>query len=40
LIRGFLRSKSAYRDYPGRYADVWNAIAKKWGDPTPDMADA
>ncbi|WP_458316958.1 NAD-dependent epimerase/dehydratase family protein [Mycolicibacterium brisbanense] len=40
LIRGFLRSKSAYKDYPGRYADVWNAIAKKWGDPSPDMADA
>lgn len=40
LIRGFLRSKSAYKDYPGQYADVWNAIAKKWGDPTPDMADA
>ncbi|MUL85122.1 MULTISPECIES: NAD(P)-dependent oxidoreductase [unclassified Mycolicibacterium] len=39
LIRGFLRSKSAYKDYPGQYADVWNAIAKKWGDPGPDQAD-
>ncbi|MCV7065158.1 NAD-dependent epimerase/dehydratase family protein [Mycolicibacterium farcinogenes] len=36
LIRGFLRSKSAYKDYPGRYADVWNAIDKKWGDHRPD----
>lgn len=40
LIRGFLRSKSAYKDYPGQYADVWNAIAKKWGDPSPDRSEA
>jgi nucleoside-diphosphate-sugar epimerase len=40
LIRGFLRSKSAYKDYPGQYADVWNAIAKKWGDPSPDRSES
>ncbi|MGV9798427.1 NAD-dependent epimerase/dehydratase family protein [Mycobacterium sp. NPDC003449] len=38
LIRGFLRSKSAYKDHPGRYADVWNAIGAKWGDPSPDRS--
>ncbi|OBG89357.1 oxidoreductase [Mycobacterium sp. E802] len=36
LIRAFLRSKSAYKNYPGHYADVWNAIDKKWGDHRPD----
>ncbi|OMC35764.1 oxidoreductase [Mycobacterium sp. GA-1841] len=40
LIRAFLRSKSAYKDYPGRYADVWNAIDKKWGDHRPDGSQA
>ncbi|OBC13447.1 oxidoreductase [Mycobacterium sp. 852013-50091_SCH5140682] len=40
LIRRFLRSKSVYKNYPGQYADVWKAIARKWGDPSPDMADA
>ncbi|AKS32886.1 NAD-dependent epimerase/dehydratase family protein [Mycolicibacterium goodii] len=39
LIRAFLRSKSAYRGYPGQYADVWNAIEKRWGDPRPDRGD-
>ena len=36
LIRAFLRSKSAYQDYPGQLADPWNAIDKKWGDHRPD----
>lgn len=36
LIRAFLRSKSAYKDYPGHYADPWNAIDQKWGDHSPD----
>lgn len=36
LIRAFLRSKSAYKDYPGQLADPWNAIDKKWGDHRPD----
>ena len=40
LIRAFLRSKSAYKDYPGQYADVWNAIDKKWGDHRPDGSPA
>jgi D-erythronate 2-dehydrogenase len=40
LIRGFLRSKSAYKDYPGQYADVWNAITKKWGNPSPDRSES
>ncbi|MDH6197702.1 nucleoside-diphosphate-sugar epimerase [Mycobacterium frederiksbergense] len=40
LVRRFLRSKSAYADYPGQYADTWNAIAKKWGDPRPDRSQA
>lgn len=40
LIRRFLRSKSAYRDYPGHLADPWAAIAKKWGDPAPDGSPA
>lgn len=39
LIRAFLRSKSAYKDYPGQLADPWNAIDKKWGDHRPDQAD-
>ncbi|MDV3124236.1 NAD(P)-dependent oxidoreductase [Mycobacterium sp. 21AC1] len=40
LIRRFLRSKSAYKDYPGHYADVWPAITRKWGDPSPDRSEA
>ncbi|GAB5897995.1 NAD-dependent epimerase/dehydratase family protein [Mycolicibacterium mageritense] len=40
LIRRFLRSKSAYRDYPGHLADPWAAIAEKWGDPAPDGSPA
>jgi len=40
LIRAFLRSKSAYKNYPGRYADVWNAVEKRWGNPRPDRSEA
>lgn len=36
LIRAFLRSKSAYKNYPGQQADPWNAIDAKWGDHRPD----
>lgn len=36
LIGYFLRKQSAYRDYPGEYADPWGAIRGKWGDPGPD----
>ena len=32
----FMRTQSAYRDAPGRYADLWGAIRTKWGDPGPD----
>lgn len=33
LARVFLGRRTAYRDSPGRYADVWRAIADKLGDP-------
>jgi len=36
LIGYFLRRQSAYRDYPGQYADPWGAIRGKWGEPCPD----
>lgn len=37
LIGFFLRKQSAYRDWPGRYADPWGAIRSRWGDPGPDV---
>jgi hypothetical protein len=36
LARWFLKSRAAYRDTPGRYADPWGAIRAKLGEPGPD----
>lgn len=34
-LRWYLRRRSPYRGFPGDYADPWNAIEKRWGDPRP-----
>ncbi len=36
LARRYLKSRAAYRDTPGRYADPWGAIHAALGDPGPD----
>lgn len=36
LARRVLKSRAAYRDTPGRYADPWGAIRAALGDPGPD----
>lgn len=36
LARQFLRSRSAYYRRPGRYADPWGAVRRKWGNPEAD----
>lgn len=36
LIRAVLKRRSAYWKQPGQYADPWNAIKRKIGDPSPD----
>lgn len=36
LARIFLTRQRAYRDTPGRYADPWDAIRSRLGDPRPD----
>ncbi|OBJ20858.1 oxidoreductase [Mycobacterium colombiense] len=36
LARRFLKSRAAYRDTPGRYADPWGAIRARLGEPRPD----
>lgn len=36
LARRFLKSRAAYRDTPGRYADPWGAIRAGLGEPRPD----
>lgn len=36
LVGMLLRRQSAYRDWPGVYADPWGAIRGKWGEPGPD----
>lgn len=33
LARTFLERRSPYRDRPGRYADPWEAVRRKWGWP-------
>lgn len=38
LARQLLKSRAAYRDTPGSYADPWGAIRAKLGDPSPDAA--
>lgn len=40
LARRFLKSRAAYRDTPGRYADPWGAIRAKLGEPRPDAPGA
>ncbi len=35
-LRLRLQRQAPYYRAPGRYADPWGAIRKKWGDPTPD----
>lgn len=35
LARRFLKSRAAYRDIPGCYADPWGAILTRLGDPRP-----
>lgn len=36
LARRFLKSRAAYRNTPGRYADPWGAIRARLGEPRPD----
>jgi len=36
LARQFLKTRAAYRDTPGRYADPWGAIRARLGEPLPD----
>lgn len=36
IARRFLRSRAAYRNVPGQYADVWTALRAKIGEPRPD----
>lgn len=38
--RPLLRSRAAYRDTPGQYADPWGAIRSKLGEPAPDRHSA
>lgn len=40
LARRFLKSRAAYRDTPGRYADPWGAIRARLGEPRPDVPGA
>lgn len=35
FVRAFFRRKSPDQGAPGRYADPWQAIRAKWGDPDP-----
>ena len=35
-LRVLMRRQAPYFEAPGRYADPWGAIRKKWGDPAPD----
>jgi len=39
VARRFLESRSPYRGWPGRYADPWEAIRRKWGAPESDQSD-
>jgi hypothetical protein len=36
LIRAFLKRRGAYWKQPGQYADPWEAIRRKLGEPGPD----
>jgi nucleoside-diphosphate-sugar epimerase len=37
VLRWYLRRRSPYRGFPGKHADPWGAIAKRWGDPRPSQ---
>lgn len=36
FARAYMRRTSPYRHVPGPYADLWGAVARIWGDPSPD----
>ena len=36
LLRAVARARSPYRGDAGRYADLWGAIGRRFGDPSPD----
>lgn len=36
VLRAVVRARSPYRGAPGPYADLWGAIGRRWGDPSPD----
>ena len=36
LVRALARARSPYRGAAGPYADLWSAIAQRWGDPSAD----
>jgi len=36
IMRAYLRSRFPYRGRDGTYADLWGAIRRQWGDPSPD----
>jgi len=38
FMHAYLGSRSPYRHYPGVFADPWEAIRRKWDDPSPDGA--
>lgn len=38
VLRGYLSLRDPYRHTPGEFADVWGAIGRIWGDPSPDAA--
>lgn len=40
LARTFLDRRSPYRGRPGRYADPWEAVRRKWGAPEADRSGA
>jgi D-erythronate 2-dehydrogenase len=39
LARWVLKRRAAYRNTPGRYADLWSAIRTEMGEPRPDIRD-
>jgi nucleoside-diphosphate-sugar epimerase len=36
MTRAYLSRHAPYRGIPGRYAQPWQAISRRWGDPRPD----
>jgi nucleoside-diphosphate-sugar epimerase len=39
VTRAYLSRHAPYRGIPGRYAQPWEAISKRWGDPRPDATE-